>query len=71
MKIKDIDHFVITTADLQACLDFYVGILGMEHVKAMAITTSTFPVARFPSIQRRVSSSRLPIIQHTAHKIYA
>lgn len=31
MKIKDIDHFVITTADLRACLDFYVGILGMEH----------------------------------------
>ena len=31
MKIKNIDHFVITTADLQTCLDFYVGILGMEH----------------------------------------
>lgn len=31
MKIKNIDHFVITTEDLQACLDFYVGILGMEH----------------------------------------
>ena len=31
LKIKDIDHFVITTADLQACLDFYVGTLGMEH----------------------------------------
>ncbi len=31
MKIRNIDHFVITTADLQACLDFYVGLLGMEH----------------------------------------
>ena len=26
-----IDHFVITTSDLKACLDFYVGLLGMEH----------------------------------------
>lgn len=31
MKIKNIDHFVITTSSLQACLDFYVGLLGMEH----------------------------------------
>lgn len=31
MQIKNIDHFVITTADLNACLDFYVGLLGMEH----------------------------------------
>lgn len=31
MNIKNIDHFVITTFDLQACLDFYVGLLGMEH----------------------------------------
>lgn len=31
MKILRIDHLVITTADLQRCLDFYVGLLGMEH----------------------------------------
>lgn len=31
MKIRNIDHFVITTSDLKACLDFYVGLLGMEH----------------------------------------
>ena len=31
MKIKNIDHFVITTQHLQTCLDFYVGVLGMEH----------------------------------------
>ena len=31
MKLKTIDHFVITTKDLQKCLDFYVGLLGMEH----------------------------------------
>ena len=31
MRIKNIDHFVVTTRDLKACLDFYVGALGMEH----------------------------------------
>lgn len=31
MQIKNIDHFVITTSDLKACLGFYVGLLGMEH----------------------------------------
>ncbi len=31
MKIKRIDHLVVTTRDLRQCLDFYVGLLGMEH----------------------------------------
>jgi catechol 2,3-dioxygenase-like lactoylglutathione lyase family enzyme len=31
MRIKNIDHFEITTQNLLACLDFYVGILGIEH----------------------------------------
>ena len=31
MKIRSVDHFVITTKDLAACLHFYVDILGMEH----------------------------------------
>ncbi|MBQ3292489.1 MAG: VOC family protein [Mogibacterium sp.] len=29
--IKSIDHMVITTADLDACLHFYEDLLGMEH----------------------------------------
>lgn len=43
MKIKNIDHFVITTADLQACLDFYVGILGMEHRESNGHHNIYFP----------------------------
>ena len=43
MKIKNIDHFVITTADLQACLDFYVGILGMEHRESNGHHNLYFP----------------------------
>lgn len=30
MKIKSIDHLVITTKDVHACLHFYVDILGMK-----------------------------------------
>ena len=30
MKIKNLDHLVITTDDLEKCLYFYVDILGME-----------------------------------------
>jgi len=31
MKLKNIDHLVITTSNLEACLHFYVDILGMNH----------------------------------------
>ena len=30
MKIDHLDHLVVTTADLEKCLHFYVDILGME-----------------------------------------
>lgn len=30
MKIDHLDHLVITTANLEKCLRFYVGLLGME-----------------------------------------
>ena len=30
MKITEIDHIVLTTSDLEACLRFYTDILGME-----------------------------------------
>lgn len=32
MQIKNIDHFVITTENLEKCLEFYVGVCGMKHV---------------------------------------
>lgn len=31
MRISHIDHLVITTAHLERSLEFYVGLLGMEH----------------------------------------
>ena len=30
MKITDIDHLVLTTTDVEACLRFYTDTLGME-----------------------------------------
>lgn len=30
MKIKNLDHLVITTRNLDSCLHFYVDVLGME-----------------------------------------
>ena len=46
MKIKNIDHFVITTQNLQACLDFYVGVLGMEHRESKGHHNLYFPVGK-------------------------
>ncbi len=34
MRITDIDHIVLTTNDLEACLRFYTDILGMEKREA-------------------------------------
>ena len=32
MKITRIDHFVLVTDDLQKCVEFYEGVLGLEHI---------------------------------------
>lgn len=32
IEIKSLDHLVITASDLQATIDFYTRVLGMEHV---------------------------------------
>lgn len=32
IRIKSLDHLVITASDLQATIDFYTKVLGMEHV---------------------------------------
>jgi catechol-2,3-dioxygenase len=55
MKIKNIDHFVITTADLQSCLDFYVGTLGMEHRESNGHHNLYFPGGKIVTIQFRPS----------------
>jgi catechol 2,3-dioxygenase-like lactoylglutathione lyase family enzyme len=32
IRIKNLDHLVITASNLQATIDFYTKVLGMEHV---------------------------------------
>ena len=55
MKIRNIDHFVITTSDLKACLDFYVGLLGMEHRENDGNHNLYSPMVKSQSIQGKVS----------------
>lgn len=31
IRLAGFDHLVLTTGNLAACLDFYVGVLGMRH----------------------------------------
>lgn len=31
MYIKALDHIVITTADIDKCVEFYAGVLGLHH----------------------------------------
>lgn len=33
MELKALDHLVLTTQNLDACLHFYVDILGMRHIE--------------------------------------
>jgi catechol 2,3-dioxygenase-like lactoylglutathione lyase family enzyme len=33
VRIKSLDHLVVTASDLQATIDFYTRVLGMEHVE--------------------------------------
>lgn len=33
LKIKSLDHLVLTVMDLSATLDFYVNVLGMAHTR--------------------------------------
>lgn len=37
MKIKSIDHIVITTKDLEKTIAFYTEILGMEHILSWGV----------------------------------
>ncbi len=33
IRIKSLDHLVVTASDLQATIEFYTRVLGMEHVE--------------------------------------
>lgn len=43
MTISGIDHLVITTSSLKSCINFYVGLLGMEHRVVDGHNTLFFP----------------------------
>ena len=43
MRIKNIDHLVITTRNIEKCLAFYVGLLGMTHRESKGHHNLHFP----------------------------
>ncbi|WP_164726551.1 VOC family protein [Veillonella ratti] len=65
MKIKAIDHLVITTADLDKCLAFYVGILGMELDESNNRYTLRFGESKFNIYTRKAEF--LPAAQNPAY----
>ena len=52
MKITDIDHLVLTTTDVEACLRFYTDTLGMEKRE-----THTRPAEFLPAADKPVPGS--------------
>lgn len=76
MNISHLDHLVLTVADLEATIDFYTRVLGMQVVtfgegrKALAFGNQKInlhqagrefePKAERPTPVRRTSASSLP-----------
>lgn len=76
MQIDHLDHLVLTVADLEAAVDFYTRVLGMQAVtfgagrKALAFGNQKInlhqagrefrPKAERPTQVRRTSASSLP-----------
>lgn len=47
MKIANFDHLVITTENINKCLDFYVRILGMQHIEKNGRHSVCFSSSKF------------------------
>ena len=60
MKYKTIDHIVITTENLEACLHFYVDILGMRAEEKNGRYAHPYKKSRISSCCResRIRQSR-------------
>lgn len=65
MEFSNIDHIVITTQDLGACLHFYVDILGMEHDAAGGRHAVRFGNHKFNIHTRKAEF--LPAAEHPAY----
>ena len=67
MKILGMDHFVLTTQNLEACLRFYTEVLGMEQTKtsgrfilrfgSQKINIHTRPAEFLPAAEHPVAGS--------------
>lgn len=71
MRFKNIDHIVITTQDVDACLHFYVDILGMELDQRNGRYAVRFAVRSSTSTRERPSSFRPQSIRLVAASTFA
>lgn len=69
MKYKTIDHIVITTENLEACLHFYVDILGMRAEEKNGRYALFFGNQKFNIHTKKPNFFLLPGIPNTAVSI--
>lgn len=65
MKIRNLDHLVITTQNLDACLRFYVDVLGME-----CIHSDGRYAVRFGNQKFNIHTKKAEFLPAAAHPTY-
>lgn len=71
MRITGLDHIVITTANIDKCIAFYAGVLGLRHELKMASMLFTLVCRRLIFTADRQTFCRQRSILHTAVRISA
>ena len=71
MRMTGLDHIVITTADIDKCIAFYAGVLGVRHELKMASMLFTLVCRRLIFTADRQNFCRQHSILHTAVRISA
>lgn len=68
MRIKNLDHLVITTQDLDACLHFYVDVLGMRCNKSNGRYSVYFGTQDFQKFNIHTRKAEfLPAAEHPTY----
>lgn len=70
MELKALDHLVLTTQNLDACLHFYVDILGMRHIEQNGRHALAFGYQKINIHTQKGEFSRLPPFPLTEALIY-
>lgn len=71
MRITGLDHIVITTANIDKCIAFYAGVLGLRHELKNGKHAFYFGVQKINIHCRPAEFCRQRSILHTAVRISA